>query len=663
MNAHNKKAKKKVMIRLAILCVVVAGIFFMGWIIRGNDSRMRAELLKQTQVMARVIESDQIKALSGTEADLESVEYLQLQTKINEFVSAENRIQYLYLMGRTAEGKIFFYIDVIANNSDDDQPCLPREVYDEASDELRHVFDTAQPFVEGPIADEWGVWVSALVPVIDPDSGLVSAVFGVDIKAQDWKWDVLARSALSVFYFFLLISLVVIALAVMNPSTATTRPVLRQLLIPLSLMLIIVFAGVGVIMWFEHATDLREKVDFLSDTISDEIKVDLQNQALGFHQLLHSLAGDERLLEALSGGDRERLLSDWEALYKTLHTKYNLTHFYFFDPQRVCLLRIHKPEKYGDLIERFTARKAERTRAPAAGIELGPLGTFTLRVVHPVFRNGRLLGYIELGKEIEDILTERHRQSGTQVAMTIHKKYLERDTWEIGMRMLGRDADWNRLPDSVVIFSSLGRLPEEFLSVAALRETERGHVDQIEKDIHYLGKLWRVSMSPFKDVAGTAVGDLLIMKDISAERARFMRQLVLSGIAGAILLCSFLSFLFILLYRTDRGIRAQQDELSAINQQLRAANQQLAATEQQLRAGNQQLQATEQQLRAANQALHAREQQLLAGERALKKKMQELENMNSLMSERELRVIDMKKEVNALLREFGRPEKYTQGLD
>ena len=103
-------------------------------------------------------------------------------------------------------------------------------------------------------------------------------------------------------------------------------------------------------------------------------------------------------------------------LFESLHREHALTHLYFFDKNRVCLLRVHKPEKHGDLINRFTAIEAERTGKTASGIELGPLGTFTLRVVQPVFEGQTLLGYVELGKEIEDVLQALHTGSGLHVA-------------------------------------------------------------------------------------------------------------------------------------------------------------------------------------------------------------------------------------------------------
>ncbi len=75
--------------------------------------------------------------------------------------------------------------------------------------------------------------------------------------------------------------------------------------------------------------------------------------------------------------------------------------------------------------------------------------------------------------------------------------------------------------------------------------------------------------------------------------------------------------------------------------QLDAANQQLKASNQQLRASNQQLDASTQQLRAANQ-------QLSAAESGLKEKVTDLEIFNKAAVGRELKMIELKKEIEEL---------------
>jgi methyl-accepting chemotaxis protein len=89
-------------------------------------------------------------------------------------------------------------------------------------------------------------------------------------------------------------------------------------------------------------------------------------------------------------------------------------------------------------------------------------------------------------------------------------------------------------------------------------------------------------------------------------------------------------------------------KLNASYQQIKAANQQLRASEQQLKAGNQQIRASEQQLRAANQQLKAASQQTLASEAKLKEKVVELEKFNRLTVDRELKMVELKKEITHL---------------
>ena len=107
-------------------------------------------------------------------------------------------------------------------------------------------------------------------------------------------------------------------------------------------------------------------------------------------------------------------------------------------------------------------------KSPASGIELGPLGTFTLRVVHPWFINGVLVGYIELGKEILHIAPLIKQSLKVDLIFTIDKTRLKRSDWEEGMNMLGRDTDWNLFPNSVVIDYTNKYIPKEIGNRVAL---------------------------------------------------------------------------------------------------------------------------------------------------------------------------------------------------
>ena len=344
------------------------------------------------------------------------------------------------------------------------------------------------------------------------------------------------------------------------------KPVLRRLMLPLTVTLMLLMAGAGLLLWQQQRQHLAEQIAAQIATVNREFHVDLANQSAGLGATLQFLAADTGVQKALHQGDTATLLTAWRPLFKTLQRQIGLTHFYFLDKNRVCLLRLHQPERHGDRIERFTAREAERTGKPASGIELGPLGTFTLRVVQPVFEGGALVGYVELGKEIEDVLQARRDRAGLELAVTIHKDYLNRQAWEEGMRLLGRKAEWDLLSQHVVIYASQGRLPD-----ALALWGDRNHTfGETERGIDISGNHWRVSAAPLPDSAGAEVGDLLVMRDVSAEKSAAARLLTLGGSAGGLLLALLLGFIYLLLRRTDAGILIQQAELRESEERLSA---------------------------------------------------------------------------------------------
>ncbi len=544
---------------VAVLLAALAAVgLFAWWTAVRADRAMRADLLLQTQLVAETVNIQRVQALSGTKADRDSPDYLRIKEQLAAVRSANPRCRFLYLMGRKADGTIFFFVDSEPAGSKDYSP--PGKVYEEVPERVRRVFAGRTSVVEGPVAGRWGTWVSALVPMTDPRTGTPIAVLGNDIDASSWKWDVAAMAAIPVGLLLVLFIGVATVVVAARRSDASSKPILRRLLPSLAVMVILLMVGAGALLWQQHRQQLIGKLEQDIADVSGDLRAALDLQAAGLAAAAQPIAADPGMQRALREGDADRLLAVWRPVFEMLHLESHLTHFYFLDARRVCLLRVHKPEKRGDRIERFTALEAERTGKTTSGLELGPLGTFTLRVVQPVFEGGKLAGYVELGKEIEDVLQALHTRSGIELAVVIRKKYLNRQAWEEGMRQLGRQAEWDRLPHHVVIFSTQGRLPDEFSAWADPAVGEHTH-RETDREIAAIGKDWRVSMTPLRDASGKEVGDLLILRDISADKAAFARLMMLGGTAGAVLLTLLLGFLYVLLRRTDAAIHAQQAEL------------------------------------------------------------------------------------------------------
>ncbi|MCI5127889.1 MAG: hypothetical protein D3907_05175, partial [Candidatus Electrothrix sp. AUS3] len=113
--------------------------------------------------------------------------------------------------------------------------------------------------------------------------------------------------------------------------------------------------------------------------------------------LLFVLGEQADLKKIFMQRDRDMLLKMSRSLQQNLSQEYHITHFYFHTPDRINFLRVHQPHRYGDTIDRITIYQAEKSGKIVSGLEIGPLGTLTLRAVMPWYAEGQLIGYVELG--------------------------------------------------------------------------------------------------------------------------------------------------------------------------------------------------------------------------------------------------------------------------
>jgi PAS domain S-box-containing protein len=161
------------------------------WMAQSEDARMRERMLVRTRMVAAGTDQAEMASLRGSPADLEQPAYQTLKARLHRVRQADALCRFVYLAGLREDGAIFFYVDSEPHDSAEHSP--PGEIYTEASAEFRQVFLTGLPFVEGPIKDRWGNWVSAMVPLQGRDAVMPMAVLGIDIDARDWVRDIMLR--------------------------------------------------------------------------------------------------------------------------------------------------------------------------------------------------------------------------------------------------------------------------------------------------------------------------------------------------------------------------------------------------------------------------------------------------------------------------------------
>jgi PAS domain S-box-containing protein len=162
----------------ALSALLVFGMLIAWWSVQRADRQMRDGLLQKLRLVAQAVNLERVKALTGSRDDLQKPGYERLKEQLALVRQANEKCRFIYLLGRKADGKVFIHVDSEPADSKDYSP--PGQVYTEAPEAYRRVFDTRVAAVMGPYTDRWGTWVSALVPIHDPQT----AVYGLATQEE-----------------------------------------------------------------------------------------------------------------------------------------------------------------------------------------------------------------------------------------------------------------------------------------------------------------------------------------------------------------------------------------------------------------------------------------------------------------------------------------------
>ena len=245
---------------LVLLLLLAAGGFLWSSLVRA-DHAQREELLRQTRVVSQALNIDSLRALSGTEADLGTPNYLRLKEQLASVRFVLPQCRFIYLMGRLPDKTVFFFVDDQPVGSVDEAPA--GMLYHDVPDDFQRVFDTGMSCTAGPFRDRWGSFVSGAVPVIDPATGACLAVLALDMDASRWNWRVAAQTAWPVGLVLLLLFVLAAALAASGaqPSSRIRHPIRHAAWLVLAAGLILTASTTTAL---KLSADHRADLEFMS---------------------------------------------------------------------------------------------------------------------------------------------------------------------------------------------------------------------------------------------------------------------------------------------------------------------------------------------------------------------------------------------------------------
>jgi|GEM_PF-3379876 len=190
------------------LAVLLAGWGFINFAARIEIEDSRTNLLLRAKTAAAALDPEIVARLEGASTDIIKPEYASVRKLLHAVRqgNADTRFVYLFI----ARGsQVIFLADSEPENSKEYSP--PGQIYEEASLAVRRALRIKTSFLEGPLEDRWGLWMSGFAPVSRTTGSAPVALLGMDVAVNAWQTNVyfhrLATLGLMLFVSLLLLAL------------------------------------------------------------------------------------------------------------------------------------------------------------------------------------------------------------------------------------------------------------------------------------------------------------------------------------------------------------------------------------------------------------------------------------------------------------------------
>lgn len=322
--------------------------------------------------------------------------------------------------------------------------------------------------------------------------------------------------------------------------------------------LVALAAALGLMVWlvFEEKLSLRNGLERELASVSTLLRTAVDGNVEALELASDEIAANPAVLAFFAAGDFDGLAKGQATHFAHLKQQHSITQYYFIDRDGFARLRLHQPGRRGDRIERLTLKNARAAKRPAFGLELGPLGNFSLRFVRPVFQYGVLLGYIELGREIDRIVAELEGVLDVGVHIVVRRERLASGT---GTSDHGKETSKPPTPLSGHVYIvDQGRPLPDWLGPPEIADAVAARDSRVLLPPLAGNSSTAVGILPLYDAANRLVGHILVTFNIGPQTAEMW--LKLGGVGGSLLafLLLFIAMAWRLGVRLDREIAGRE---------------------------------------------------------------------------------------------------------
>jgi len=170
------------------LFILVAGVISSRFFSDLTEAEESNRISEQASLIASVVHVDDLTSLNVSNSDTSNECYLRIKHQFIDFCNQIPSIRYIYLFGKNNKNEIFFYLDTESDKNrllSKRNTALPGEIYIDAPPDFLRIFQEQNLMVLQPYTDQWGSFVSVLVPVFNQNNEIIAGV-GVDLETDRW---------------------------------------------------------------------------------------------------------------------------------------------------------------------------------------------------------------------------------------------------------------------------------------------------------------------------------------------------------------------------------------------------------------------------------------------------------------------------------------------
>ncbi|MBF0164785.1 MAG: PAS domain S-box protein [Magnetococcales bacterium] len=301
-------------------------------------------------------------------------------------------------------------------------------------------------------------------------------------------------------------------------------------------LLVAVLTLIGVAgIWWQQTRQNEQRMEELVAAIEGSIASSWDRQAEILRAASLGIQQIDSIKHAYLARDRGALLRLSAPIFAELRSGSGITHFYFHTPDQINFLRVHQPDLHGERIERVLFKRVVESGQSASGLEAGPMGTLAMRLITPWRDAGMVIGYLELGMDIDPPLEVVRGAFPVALHLFMAKKD-QPSLADIDHIAALFSWEWQSYSENLLIHHDSPR-PAGWLRPLAGQFLDPGK--RVWFEISLNDDHFNLARLPLRNIDGEEIAFLLVVWEITESTHRTQGLIfagIVAGILGALLL-------------------------------------------------------------------------------------------------------------------------------